>query len=109
MIFLGLKNKSKEYLLKLYRRLVIMFNPILNTGTINKQFTDLNKDELLTKLNNIKNKLSNKEAIKVLNESNVFTTDEEMEAYKKFKIESKKALKQYRKEQQKEKKLLKMK
>ncbi len=56
MIVSQLKNKSKEDLLRLYRRLVIIFYPILNTGTINKQFTDLNKDELLTKVNNIKNK-----------------------------------------------------
>jgi hypothetical protein len=54
IIFSQLKNKPKEDLLKLYRRLVIIFNPVLHTGTINKQFTDLNRDELLTKLNNIK-------------------------------------------------------
>ncbi len=60
-------------------------------------------------MNNVKNKLSNKAAIKVLNESNVFTTDEEMEVYKKFKIESENAIKQYRKEPKKENKLLKRK
>ncbi len=31
MIFSHLKNKSREDLLKLYRRLVIIFNPILNS------------------------------------------------------------------------------
>ncbi len=54
MIFSQLKNKSIEDLLKLYRRLVIIFNPILNSGDITKQFTDFSKDELLTKLNNTK-------------------------------------------------------
>ncbi len=81
MIFSQLKTKSKGDFLKLYRRLVIIFNPILNRGVINKQFTDLNKGELFTKLNNIYKKI-NKAAIKVLKESNVFTTAEEMEAYK---------------------------
>ncbi len=54
MIFSQLKNKSEEDSLKLYKRLEIIFSPILNTGTFDKQFTDLNKDELFTKLNNVK-------------------------------------------------------
>ena len=63
IIFAQLKNKSKEDLLKLYRRLFIYFNPVLNhNANIYKQFTDLTKDELLTKLNNLKSRLTNAEA-----------------------------------------------
>jgi hypothetical protein len=41
---------------------------MLNTiGDIHKQFTDLNKDELLTKLNNLKRRLTNAEAAILLN------------------------------------------
>ena len=105
IIFAQLKSKSKEDLLKLYRRLVIYFNPVLNTtGDINKQFTDLNKDELLTKLINLKRRLTNKEAASLLNISNDLTMEEKMATAEKGKIEFKEHLKKYRKEQRKEKK-----
>ena len=108
IIFSQLQNKSKEDLLKLYRRLVIYINPILNTsGDIYKQFTDLNKEELLIKLNNLKKRFSNKESIQLLNTSNVFTMNEKIERNAQIYKENLKIMKQYRKEQQKENKLLK--
>ncbi len=52
-------------MLKLYRRSVIIINPILNMmGSIDTQFTELYKDEISIKLNNLKNKLTSKKAIK---------------------------------------------
>ena len=84
IIFSNLKKKSKEDLLKLYRRAVIILNPMLNNhGEINKQFTDLSKDELLTKLNKLKNKFTNKQAIQLFDTSNIFTTDERIEYFEK--------------------------
>jgi predicted metallo-beta-lactamase superfamily hydrolase len=91
IIFAQLKNKSKEDLLKLYRRIVIYHNPMLNTiGDIHKQFTDLNKDELLTKLNNLKRRLTNTEAASLLNISNVVTMNEKIEIAEKNKKSIKK-------------------
>ena len=105
IIFSNLKKKSKEDLLKLYRRAVIILNPMLNNhGEINKQFTDLSKDELLTKLNKLKNKFTNKLAIQLFDTSNIFTTDERMEYLHKADHEYKETMKQYRKEQAKENK-----
>jgi hypothetical protein len=55
IIFTQLKNKSKDDLLKLYTRLVIYFNPMLNDNSnLKNSFADFNKDELLTKLYNLK-------------------------------------------------------
>jgi len=68
-----------------------------NHGEINKQFTDLSKDELLIKLNKLKNKFTNKQAIQLFDTSNIFTTDERMEYLHKAGYE-------YRKEQAKENK-----
>ncbi len=54
-----LKKKLKDDLLKLYTRLVIYFNPMLNDNSnLKNSFGDFNKDELLTKLNNLITKLS---------------------------------------------------
>ena len=107
IIFSNLKKKSKEDLLKLYRRAVIILNPMLNNhGDINKQFTDLSKDELLTKLNNLKKRFTNKLAIQLFNTSNIFTTDERMEYLNKSSKEHLETMKQYRKEQAKENKKL---
>ena len=59
IVFAQLKNKSKDDLLKLYTRLVIYFNPMLNDNSnLKNSFSDFNKDELLMKLNNFK-KLNN--------------------------------------------------
>ena len=53
IVFAQLKNKSKDDLLKLYTRLAIYFNPMLNDNSnLKNSFADFNKDELLTKLNN---------------------------------------------------------
>ena len=95
IIFSNLKKKSKEDLLKLYRRAVIILNPMLNNhGEINKQFTDLSKDELLTKLNKLKNKFTNKQAIQLFDTSNIFTTDERMEYLHKAGYENIETMKQ---------------
>ena len=108
IVFAQLKNKSKDDLLKLYTRLVIYFNPMLNDNSnLKNSFSNFNKDELLTKLNNLKKRLTNKEAKALFNTSNVFTTDEKMAYREKMYKESEKIMKQYRKEQQKENKLLK--
>ena len=108
IVFAQLKNKSKDDLLKLYTRLAIYFNPMLNDNSnLKNSFSNFNKDELLTKLNNLKNKLTNKDAKALFNTSNVFTTDEKMAYREKMYKESEKIMKQYRKEQQKENKLLK--
>ena len=105
IIFSNLKKKSKEDLLKLYRRAVIILNPMLNNqGEINKQFTDLSKDELLIKLNKLKKKFTNKQAIQLFDTSNIFTTDERMEYLHKAGYEYKETMKQNRKEQAKENK-----
>jgi hypothetical protein len=108
IVFAQLKNKSKDDLLKLYTRLAIYFNPMLNDNSnLKNSFSNFNKDELLTKLNNLKKKLTNKDAKALFNTSNVFTTDEKMAYREKMYKESEKIMKQYRKEQQKENKLLK--
>jgi hypothetical protein len=108
IVFAQLKNKSKDDLLKLYTRLAIYFNPMLNDNSnLKNSFSNFNKDELLTKLNNLKKRLTNKEAKALFNTSNVFTTDEKMAYREKMYKESEKIMKQYRKEQQKENKLLK--
>ena len=53
IVFAQLKNKSKDDLLKLYTRLVIYFNPMLNDNSnLKNSFSDFNKDELLMKMNN---------------------------------------------------------
>ena len=110
IIFSQLKNKSKEDLLKLYTRLVIYFNPVLNDNSnLKNSFSDFNKDELLTKMNNLKNKLTNKEAVAFFNLSNNITKDEKMAYSAKSRTEYRERMKQYRKEQQKENKLLKKK
>ena len=70
-------------------------------GEINKQFTDLSKDELLIKLNKLKNKFTNKQAIQLFDTSNIFTTDERMKYLHKAGYEYKETMKQYRKEQAK--------
>ena len=109
IIFSNLKKKSKEDLLKLYRRAVIILNPMLNkNGEINKQFTDLSKDELLTKINNLKKRFTNKLAIQLFNTSNIFTANERMEYLNKSSKEHLETIKQYRKEQAKENKILKI-
>ena len=55
IVFAQLKNKSKDDLLKLYTRLVIYFNPMLNDNSnLKNSFADFYKDELLPKLNNLK-------------------------------------------------------
>ena len=109
IIFSNLKKKSKEDLLKLYRRAVIILNPMLNkNGEINKQFTDLSKDELLTKINNLKKRFTNKLAIQLFNTSNIFTANERMEYLNKSSKEHLETMKQYRKEQAKENKILKI-
>jgi hypothetical protein len=103
-----LARESPSFLLKLYRRIVIMFNPMLiKHGEINKQFTDLSKDELLKKLDILKTKLTNKQAIEIFNTSNIFTTDERMEYLNKSSKEHLETMKQYRKEQAKENKKIK--
>ena len=108
IVFAQLKNKSKDDLLKLYTRLAIYFNPMLNDNSnLKNSFSDFNKDELLTKLNNLKKRLTNKDAKALFNTSNVFTTDEKMAYREKMYKESEKIMKQYKKEQQKENKLLK--
>ncbi len=105
IIFSNLKKKSKEDLLKLYRRAVIILNPMLNNhGDINKQFTDLSKDELLTKLDKLKQKFTNKQAIQLFETSNVFTTDERIEYSNKSYKEHLERMKQYKKKQAKENK-----
>ena len=48
-------------------QIIFILNPMLNNhGGINKQFTDLSKDELLTKLNNLKQRLTNAKAASLL-------------------------------------------
>ena len=55
IVFSQLQNKSKDDLLKLYTRLAIYFNPILNDNSnLKNSFSNFNKDELLTKLNKLK-------------------------------------------------------
>ena len=51
-----------------------------DNSNLKNSFSDFNKDELLTKLNNLKKRLTNKDAKALFNtsESNVFTTDEKM-------------------------------
>ena len=108
IVFSQLQNKSKDDLLKLYTRLAIYFNPMLNDNSnLKNSFSNFNKDELLTKLNHLKKRLTNKDAKALFNTSNVFTTDEKMAYREKMYKESEKIMKQYRKEQQKENKLLK--
>ena len=108
IVFSQLKNKSKDDLLKLYTRLVIYFNPMLNDNSnLKNSFSDFNKDELLTKLNNLKKRLTNKDAKALFNTSNVFTTDEKMAYREKMYKENEESMKQYRKEQRKENKFLK--
>ena len=110
IIFSQLKNKSKEDLLKLYTRLVIYFNPMLNDNSnLKNSFSDFNKDELLMKINNLKKRLTNKTALTLLNVSNNITKDEKMAYAEQSGIEYREIMKQYRKEQQKENKLLKKK
>ena len=110
IIFSQLKNKSKEDLLKLYTRLVIYFNPVLNDNSnLKNSFSDFNKDELLMKMNNLKKRLTNKTALTLLNVSNNITKDEKMAYAAQSYKEGLERKKQYRKEQQKENKLLKKK
>ncbi len=110
IVFSQLKNKSKDDLLKLYTRLAIYFNPMLNDNSnLKNSFSDFNKDELLTKLNNFKKRLTNKDAIALFNTSNVFTMDEKIAYREKSFKESEERMKKYRKEQQKENKQLKKK
>ena len=78
-----------------------------NHGEINKQFTDLSKDELLKRLDIFKTKLTNKQAIEIFNTSNIFTIDERMEYLNKSSKEHLETMKQYRKEQAKENKKIK--
>ena len=107
IIFSNLKKKSKEDLLKLYRRAIIILNPMLDKNSeIDKQFTDLSKNELLTKINNLKKRFTNKLAIQLFNTSNIFTTDERMKYLNKSSKEHLETMKQYRKEQAKENKKL---
>ena len=108
IVFSQLQNKSKDDLLKLYTRLAIYFNPILNDNSnLKNSFSDFNKDELLTKLNNFKKRLTNKEALMLFNTSNNITKDEKMTYREKMYKENEESMKQYRKEQRKENKLLK--
>ena len=108
IVFSQLQNKSKDDLLKLYTRLAIYFNPMLNDNSnLKNSFSNFNKDELLTKLNNLKKRLTNKEAIVLFNTSNNITKDEKMSYNAQSYKENLKRMKQSRKEQQKENKLLK--
>ena len=46
IIFSQLQNKSKDHLLKIYTRLVIYFNPVLDDNSnLKNSFSDFNKDE----------------------------------------------------------------
>ncbi len=49
-----------------------------DNSNLKKSFTDLNKDELLTKMNNLENRFTNKTALTLLNVSNNITKDEKM-------------------------------
>ena len=49
-----------------------------DNSNLKNSFSDFNKDELLTKLNNLKKRLTNKEAIAHFNNSNNITKDEKM-------------------------------
>ena len=49
-----------------------------DNSNLKNSFSNFNKDELLTKLNNLKKRLTNKEAKALFNTSNVFTKDEKM-------------------------------
>ena len=69
------------------------------TGDIYKQFRDLNKNALLTKLNNLKQILSNKEAKSFLVYPNDVTMKEKLLRSEKGKIEHKENMMKYRKEQ----------
>ena len=98
IVFSQLQNKSKDDLLKLYTRLAIYFNPMLNDNSnLKNSFSNFNKDELLTKLNNLKKRLTNKEAIVLFNTSNNITKDEKMSYNAQSYKENLKRMKQYKK------------
>ena len=78
-----------------------------DNSNLKNSFSNFNKDELLTKLNNLKKRLTNKEALMLFNTSNNITKDEKMSYNAQSYKENLKGMKQYRKEQQKENKLLK--
>ena len=78
-----------------------------DNSNLKNSFADFNKDELLIKLNNLKKRLTNKDAISLFNTSNNITKDEKMEATAKSYKENLERMKQYRKEQQQKNKLLK--
>ena len=80
-----------------------------DNSNLKNSFSDFNKDELLMKINNLKKRLTNKTALTLLNVSNNITKDEKMAYAEQSRIEYREIMKQYRKEQQKENKLLKKK